>query len=259
MGSTLSTHVYKPHPLSLGYSKTIHSQTSSTTIQSPNPQTKKFTKAPTSQNIHITKVPIRKLLQAISMAFKLASLAFAAALFVSTSAVPTPEILTRQNGYACQPSQNAAGRKATLLSLGASVTDLAISIQETSCGFSADYPYGDDYPGPDGGDDGTPKTGDAANFGLFKNNWKQIRTYCTQFMNQTSAQWNNGAALNMDDQAAITCQHQQMNALGNGFWAAQRGCDNGDQYQSNIQLIENYLNAGNLNNDMVISPELQNC
>lgn len=193
------------------------------------------------------------------MAFKLLSLTFAATLILSTSALPAPGILPRDAGYACPSSQNVASRKATLFSLGANVTDLAISIQETSCNFSAAYPYGDDYPGPDGKDDGTPKTGDAANFGLFKNNWKQIRTYCTQFQNQSAAQWNNGAALNMDDKAAITCQHQQMDALGGVFWAAQRGCDNGGQYEENIQSIETYLNAGNLNNNMVISPQLQNC
>ena len=51
------------------------------------------------------------------------------------------------------------------------------------------YPYGDAYPNR------APKTDDAANFGLFKNNWLAIRTYCKQFSNKTAEDWRMGTVL----------------------------------------------------------------
>lgn len=50
---------------------------------------------------------------------------------------------------------------------------------------TAHYPYGD------------AKTQDAANFGLFKQNWGQLRVCASRygFVGQPEANWNNGAIL----------------------------------------------------------------
>jgi hypothetical protein len=51
--------------------------------------------------------------------------------------------------------------------------------------MTTDYTYGDG------------KTEDAANFGLFKQNWGMLRVCATRYglAGQTEAQWNNGALL----------------------------------------------------------------
>ena len=68
--------------------------------------------------------------------------------------------------------------------MGATHTDLAVAFQETGSKLSGTaYAYGDG------------KTGDSANFGLFKNNWYMIRTSCSQFKNGTADNYNAGAVL----------------------------------------------------------------
>ncbi|MEV1119293.1 hypothetical protein AB0I91_29925 [Actinosynnema sp. NPDC049800] len=64
------------------------------------------------------------------------------------------------------------------------------------------YPYGDN------------KTYDAANFGIFKQSWYMPRNKCDRCRGQTSNQWNNGAALDSNLSAHISCLHQSQNAYG---------------------------------------------
>jgi len=83
------------------------------------------------------------------------------------------------------------------------------------------YPLGDKYPNRQ------PKTGDAANFGLFKNNCKirssslsmrlsadfklvggAIRRHCSEFKGQRQNQWRNGAILKY---ASIHSMHHVAN------------------------------------------------
>lgn len=49
--------------------------------------------------------------------------------------------------------------------------------------MSTDYVYGDG------------KTEDAANFGIFKQNWGMLIECSSQFQGQATADWNNGAVL----------------------------------------------------------------
>ena len=42
---------------------------------------------------------------------------------------------------------------------------------------------------------GDNKSGDSANFGVFKQNWGMLRQYCSNFKGQTAEDSNNGAAL----------------------------------------------------------------
>lgn len=62
--------------------------------------------------------------------------------------------------------------KAAIQAAGGGTLLLAIAMLEDShleARPHADYPFGDKYP------DGAPKTGDAANFGIYKMNWFMIR------------------------------------------------------------------------------------
>ncbi|KAL8708516.1 MAG: hypothetical protein Q9220_006568, partial [cf. Caloplaca sp. 1 TL-2023] len=106
----------------------------------------------------------------------------------------TPVVLPRADGpghpYQCEAKYNAPHHKQDLKNKGANAQDLAIAIMESSCAMSGTaYPFGDKTP------DGKPKTGDSANFGLFKNNWGNIRKYCSEFKGRTQEQWKDGAVL----------------------------------------------------------------
>jgi hypothetical protein len=70
-------------------------------------------------------------------------------------------------------------RKQAVLNNGGAVFDLAVAMLETKT-MTADYPSGDVYPGPDK----KSKTGDAANFGIFKQNWFMIRQAYKEFVKE---------------------------------------------------------------------------
>ena len=42
---------------------------------------------------------------------------------------------------------------------------------------------------------GDNKQNDAANFGIFKQNWGMLRVCCSRFRGQPQSNWNNGAVL----------------------------------------------------------------
>lgn len=75
-------------------------------------------------------------------------------------------------------------RKQAVLAAGGSTLDLAIAMLETE-NMGTDYAYGDN------------KVGDAANFGIFKQNWSMLRVCATRagFVGQSADDWNNGAVL----------------------------------------------------------------
>jgi len=73
--------------------------------------------------------------------------------------------------------------------------DLAVAMEETDQ-MQANYPYGDN------------KSGDAANFGIFKQNWLMLRSACSRFSGQSSSQYNNGSVLNSNLSADVSCINQ---------------------------------------------------
>jgi hypothetical protein len=75
-------------------------------------------------------------------------------------------------------------RKQAILGAGGNTLDLAIAMLETE-NMQTDYAYGDN------------KVDDAANFGLFKQNWGMLRVCASRagFVGQSTAEWNNGARL----------------------------------------------------------------
>jgi hypothetical protein len=98
-------------------------------------------------------------------------------------------------------------RKQQILSAGGNTLDLATAMLESD-NMTANYGYGD-Y-----------KTYDAANFGIFKQNWGMLRVACSRFKGQSVTQWNNGAVLNSNLSADITCLHQSQSYWGTDTWFA---------------------------------------
>ncbi|MEU8512828.1 carbohydrate-binding domain-containing protein [Kitasatospora sp. NPDC048722] len=163
---------------------------------------------------------------------------------------------TEGSGTAC-PSGMSCGsylvsglgsRKSQVRAAGATSLDLAIAMLESDR-MAADYPYGDD------------KSWDAANFGIFKQNWLMLRTSCGQFSGQSAAQYDNGAALNSGLGQDVSCLHQSQNHYGLDTWfaghrAGASGLSNPDttdisHYKAAVYWIKAQLdsNSAHLGND----------
>ena len=139
-------------------------------------------------------------------------------------------------------------RKQQVTAAGGNALDLATAMLETDT-MQTNYAYGDN------------KTNDAANFGIFKQNWGMLRVTCSQFLGQSQAQWNNGAALNSNLAQDISCLHQAQSYYGVDRWFA--GHRNGSSGLANpntadIQMYRNAVywirdqissNSANLSND----------
>ncbi|MGH3273808.1 MAG: hypothetical protein ACRDNZ_05700 [Streptosporangiaceae bacterium] len=140
-------------------------------------------------------------------------------------------------------------RKQQVLGAGASVLDLAVAMLETDTMEASSYPYGDS------------KTGDSANFGIFKQNWYMLRTSCSQFEGQTAAEYNNGAVLNSNLGEDVSCINQGQSHYGLTDWfAGQRDGQSGlsdpnqsviTEYVAAVDWIESQLesSSANLSND----------
>ncbi len=140
-------------------------------------------------------------------------------------------------------------RKQQILNAGGSVLDLAVAMLESD-NMQSSYAYGD-Y-----------KSGDAANFGIFKQNWQMMRTACSQFRGQGTSQWNNGAALNQNLGADVACLHQSQGHYSLNTWfAGHRNGSSGlsnpntpdiNAYKKGVYWIRDQLssNPANLGNDI---------
>ncbi|KAH8597457.1 hypothetical protein B0O99DRAFT_650849 [Bisporella sp. PMI_857] len=131
-------------------------------------------------------------------------------------------------------------RKQAVLSAGGNSLDLAIAMLETE-NMSTNYAYGDN------------KVNDAANFGIFKQNWGMLRVCASAFRGQSQSQWNNGAKLNSDLRADVTSRTECQNYYGYDLWFA--GHRNGatglanpntpdiNGYKSAIQWIKSQIDS----------------
>jgi Cellulose or protein binding domain len=122
------------------------------------------------------------------------------------------------------------GRKQQVLNAGADTLDLAIAMLETE-NMGTNYAYGDN------------KSGDAANFGIFKQNWLMLRQACGRFQGQSTSSWNNGAALNSNLSADVQCLNQSQGYYGiDRFFAGHRNGSSGLS-NPNTSDIQRYKNA----------------
>ncbi|CAG8899228.1 unnamed protein product [Penicillium egyptiacum] len=109
-------------------------------------------------------------------------------------------------------SENVPGigsRKQAILNAGGNTLDIAIAMLETKT-LTTDYVYGD------------TKTEDAANFGLFKQNWGMLRVCATRYglAGQPRSSWNNGALLNTNIYADVASRWDCQNYYGTDLWFA---------------------------------------
>lgn len=137
-------------------------------------------------------------------------------------------------------SETIAGlglRKQEILGNGGTILDLAVAMLETR-DMTATYPLGDVNP------DGQLKTGDAANFGIFKQNWLMIRSSVPQYANATEQQYLWGTALNHNLSWDIQVLHASQTHYTLETWfAGHRGGESGLNGVWNRHDIRNYRRA----------------
>ena len=154
-------------------------------------------------------------------------LAVALALTAALLTAPAPAQAADRGSYSVS---GLGSRKQAVLNNGGTVLDLAIAMLETER-MTTDYTYGDG------------KSGDAANFGIFKQNWHMIRQSVSQYSGYGANEYNAGAALNSNLGWDIQIRHAAHNKWGEYTWFA--GHRNGETGlgNPNTQDIANYRNA----------------
>jgi hypothetical protein len=151
---------------------------------------------------------------------------------VAFTGTPASAISACPSGMSCgyYTVGGLGASKSAVRNAGGTSLDLAIAMLETDT-MTTNYTYGDG------------KTGDAANFGIFKQNWYMIRQAVSQYSGYGANEWNAGAALNSNLSWDIQVRHAAQSKWGEYTWFA--GHRNGQTGLSNpnTQDIANYRTA----------------
>jgi hypothetical protein len=123
-------------------------------------------------------------------------------------------------------------RKQAIREAGGNALDLAVAMLETRR-LKANYPYGDG------------KAGDAANFGIFKQNWLMIRSSAGPYAHLGADDYRKGALLNHKLSWDIHVLHDSQAHFGLGrlWFAGHRGGQSGLEGRWLPQDIDNYRRA----------------
>ncbi|KAH6618996.1 hypothetical protein C7974DRAFT_318092 [Boeremia exigua] len=151
----------------------------------------------------------------------------------SAAAVPetaSPKGLETRQETGSYTISGLGARKTQVTAAGANSFNMAIAMLETER-MDTNYAYGDN------------KQNDAANFGIFKQNWSMLRVCCSRFKGQPQSSWNNGAVLNSNLNADVQCLKDCQSYYGRDKWLA--GHRNGETglNNPNTQDINNYING----------------
>ncbi|KAB8071212.1 hypothetical protein BDV29DRAFT_193448 [Aspergillus leporis] len=161
--------------------------------------------------------------------------AVAITLFYAGLTVASPHdaaLVVHQDKRGTEQINGLGARKQQVVAAGGNTRDLAIAMLETT-NMGADYTYGDG------------KTGDATNFGIFKQNWYMLRNSAAEFLGQSVSDVSNGAILNSDLLKDIKARHDGETKFGFDTWFA--GHRNGESGVNNPYTadINRYRDAVN--------------
>ncbi|KAL8834904.1 MAG: hypothetical protein Q9170_003546 [Blastenia crenularia] len=115
--------------------------------------------------------------------------------------------------FTCPDPGATSAAKQALVGFGAQSVDIAIAMLENGCAFTAAFSVGNN------------KVNDAAEIGVYRNNWYMLRTYCDHFKGAAPEDWMNlGQQAHNDVGIATQCQRQLFDTLGpDQFFSLQRG------------------------------------
>ncbi|KAL8670209.1 MAG: hypothetical protein Q9168_005242 [Polycauliona sp. 1 TL-2023] len=141
------------------------------------------------------------------------------------------------------PDGTAAAKQA-LLDAGAQPMDIAIAMLENGCAFTGAFSIGNN------------KVGDAAELGVYRNNWYMLRQNCDHFAGAGPDEWESrGQEVHGDVTIATECQRQLFSKLGETtFFGLQRGGTGdmgaGVDYGNYCHKYLDFVNQGHLSDDM---------
>jgi len=139
--------------------------------------------------------------------------------------ITTQYVLCFKNG-----TETIAGygdKKKKVTAAGGNALDLAVGMLEGPLDTS--YPYGDN------------KQGDAANFGIFKQNWEMIRKARSEWSSLTANDYKTGEKLNKDLNLDVDTLHKSQKRLGMDLWYA--GHRAGSSGKTTDQTVKDYRAA----------------
>ncbi|KAF1363694.1 hypothetical protein EJ07DRAFT_102257 [Lizonia empirigonia] len=156
-------------------------------------------------------------------------------LIAAASAAAIPEAASSKGLEAREETgsytiSGLGSRKQQVTAAGASSLNLAVAMLETER-MATNYAYGDN------------KQNDAANFGIFKQNWGMLRVCCNRFKGQSQSSWNNGAVLNSNLNADVQCLKDCQSYYGQNKWFAGHRNGQAGLNNPNTQDINNYING----------------
>jgi len=138
-------------------------------------------------------------------------------------------------------------RKQALTAVGGTSFDMAVAMMETE----SMLPSPNGYLLGDVDTNGAPKTGDAANFGIFKQNWLMIRQAWPAYNNLSASDWRVGDALNRSLTLDVSVLHASLTRFGDNWVNGHRQGETGLRLQPVCMAatariwadIANYLRA----------------
>ncbi|CAG5137571.1 uncharacterized protein ALTATR162_LOCUS154 [Alternaria atra] len=179
------------------------------------------------------------------ISFQTIALAFAnVAVAAQAASSSERQLIAREDKRGSYTVSGLGARKQAILNAGGNSLDLAIAMLETER-MQTDYTYGDN------------KSNDAANFGLFKQNWGMLRVCGSRagFSGQSEGQWNNGAKLNSDIYADVASRWDCQDYYGYERWMAGHrngatglgnpNTDDINRYRSAIEWIQGRIDSKN--------------
>ncbi|KAH8694877.1 hypothetical protein BGW36DRAFT_428780 [Talaromyces proteolyticus] len=126
---------------------------------------------------------------------------------VFSSSPLSTDLFARDDDRGNETISGLGARKQAVFGAGGNTRDLAIAMLETKT-MTADYTYGDG------------KTGDATNFGIFKQNWYMLRTSASDFLGETVDQVADGAILNSNLEKDVKARHDGEDHYDYDVWFA---------------------------------------
>ncbi|MEU3862123.1 hypothetical protein AB0F03_32990 [Streptomyces sp. NPDC028722] len=146
--------------------------------------------------------------------------------------------------YGVQTVSMTAQRKRALIRAGATSRHIAIAMLENEK-MDTSYPLYDN------------KSGDAANFGVFKQNWGVIRSTSPRYHRLKAADYARGRELNSNVSLDVTVLKQSIQRYGLKRWMAAHRCGATGLTNPNLRAVKQYIGAVDILTEKIAASDRQ--
>lgn len=146
--------------------------------------------------------------------------------------------------YGVQTVPMTAQRKKALINAGATSRHIAIAMLENEK-MDTSYPLYDN------------KSNDAANFGVFKQNWGVIRATSPRYRGLKATDYARGRELNRNVGLDVTVLKQSIQRYGLTRWLAAHRCGATGLANPNLKAVKQYIGAVNILSEKIAASDRQ--